>query len=58
MPHPIRATPLWQIDIVAALYVSAHYGDEPDARYARAHSIVRQLEAEGKLTPELRAQLD
>jgi tetratricopeptide (TPR) repeat protein len=48
----------WQMDIVVALKVMANFGDDPDARRARAQSILQRLESDGKLTPTLKAQAE
>jgi hypothetical protein len=48
-----------QIDLVKALYSLAYYLDrDSDANHLRALAIVRRLDADGKLTPDLKASVD
>ena len=50
--------PVLQADLAIGLYLLAyHLDDDPSPRLERARAIVRRLEAEGKLAPEIKAHI-
>ncbi len=50
--------PVLQSDLAIGLYLLAYYlDDDPQPRLERARAIVRRLEADGKLAPEIKAHI-